>query len=71
MTDIQTLKTQYEHQLLRIPGVTGVGKGVNKDGLSCLKVYTSVAPERVKALLPEALQIDAVELVFTGDIDAQ
>lgn len=71
MTDIQRLKAQYEHQLLRIPGVTGVGRGVNKDGLSCLKVYTSVAPERVRGLLPEALQSDAVELVFTGEINAQ
>ena len=69
---VEKLRVRLEGELLRLPGVVGVGVG-RKENAPCLVVYTSEPVEAVQPRLPQVLLVSSVqvELRYVGVIRAQ
>ena len=69
---VEKLRVRLEGELLRLPGVVGVGTGRSRNA-PCLVVYTSEPVEAVQPRLPQVLLASSVqvELRYVGVIRAQ
>ena len=69
---VEKLRVRLEGELLRLPGVVGVGTG-RSGNAPCLVVYTSEPVEAVQPRLPQPLLASSVrvELRYVGVIRAQ
>jgi hypothetical protein len=71
---IESVKEQYEEQLMRRPNVTGVGIG-EKGGKEVIKVFvTHKVPEsslRPKEIIPKTLEGYEVDVEEIGTVTAQ
>lgn len=70
MDRIDSLRQEFEAQLLRIEGVVGVSRFVDEGGRAFLRVLTSVPTEQVEPRLPEAVRADTI-LAYVGEIEAE
>ena len=72
IVSVESLRVRLESQLMRLPGVVGVGTGRSGDA-PCLVVYTSEPVEAVQPRLPQVLSASSVrvELRYVGVIRAQ
>lgn len=68
---IEQFRSQYDADLVAIPGVAGVGVGLNNAGKTCLKIYTSVPTEQVFLNLPVEIKEFEFELEFIGEVKAE
>ena len=73
-TTIDTVRQKYEHQLMSLPNVTGVGIG-EKNGKPVIKVFvTHRVPEsllRPDEMIPAALEGYETDVEEVGDLTAQ
>ncbi len=69
---VEKLRVRLEGELMRLPGVVGVGTG-RSGNAPCLVVYTSEPVEAVQPRLPQVLLASSVqvELRYVGVIRAQ
>ena len=72
VVSVESLRVRLEGELMRLPGVVGVGTG-RKENAPCLVVYTSEPVEAVQPRLPQVLLTSSVrvELRYVGVIRAQ
>ena len=71
MNETERLREKFEGQLMTIPGVVGVGSGVDAAGRTRLKVYTSEPPGQVRSRLPPELREADLDLEYVGTPEAQ
>lgn len=65
MTVVQEVKRRHEADLLKTPGVVGVGIG-RKEGRECIRIYVSEETPKILAALPRSLEDVPVEVVVSG-----
>ena len=68
--EIENIRVQFEVSIMKIEGVVGVGTGLC-NGKPCLKIYTSIPPEKVRSRLPGELSKIELDLEYVGSIEAQ
>ncbi|HEY9606904.1 MAG TPA: hypothetical protein V6C85_35170 [Allocoleopsis sp.] len=68
---IQEVKAEWETQLMAMPGVTGVGISLTKEGQQkCIKVYVNRAASALVGQIPTEIEGYPVEAEFTGTFRA-
>lgn len=65
MTVVEEVKRRHEADLLKTPGVVGVGIG-RKEGRECIRIYVSEETPKILAALPRSLEDVPVEVVVSG-----
>ena len=70
MVDIDTVKHTHEQELMKIPGVEGVGIGVDAIGNPTIVVYVS-SSATLKSLPPRIEGFDVRAENLKGPIEAQ
>lgn len=70
MTVVQEVKRRHEADLLKTPGVVGVGIG-RKEGRECIRIYVSEETPKILAALPRSLEDVPVEVVVSGRFKAR
>lgn len=70
MTVVEEVKRRHEADLLKTPGVVGVGIG-RKEGRECIRVYVSEETPKILAVLPRSLEDVPVEVVVSGRFKAR
>lgn len=70
MATAEDVKRRHEAELLRSPGVVGVGIG-RREGRECIRVYVLKDDPKVRAALPRSLEEVPVEVVVTGRFEAR
>jgi len=68
---IESLRAEYDTQLMELQGVVSVSTAIDKDGKPYLKIGTSIPTEEVRKKLPKELFRVPVELEYVGEIRAQ
>lgn len=69
--EIENVRNAHESQIMAIDGVVMIATGLSKDGKPCLKIGTSVSPEKIRDKLPAAIFSVCVEIENVGEIKAQ
>lgn len=69
MTDIYDRQQEIETFAFATKGVVGVGIGLSKTGLPCIKIYTD--SKLNQASIPKQLIAADIEFEYSGDISAQ
>ena len=67
-TEIEAVLDQHRDELMRLPGVVGVGIG-GCDGQSCLKVLVEERTPELESQIPEQLEGFKVDIEVTGRFD--
>lgn len=70
MASVEEVKRRHEANLMKSPGVVGVGIG-RKDGKACIRIYVSEDSPKVLAALPQSLEDVPVEVVVSGPFEAR
>lgn len=70
MTVVEEVKRRHEADLLKTPGVVGVGIG-RKEGRECIRIYVSEETPKILAALPRSLEDVPVEVVVSGRFKAR
>ncbi len=65
MTVVEEVKRRHEADLLKTPGVVGVGIG-RKEGRECIRIYVSKETPKILEALPRSLEDVPVEVVVSG-----
>ncbi len=61
------IKEKYQNELLKIPGVVGVGVGKHNDNF-VIRILVSHEDEKLLEKLPESLEGIEVNVKFVGEI---
>lgn len=70
MERLAAIKRKYEHQLMELEGVVGVGIGISALGKPCIKAYLRrKSPDLVSSIPPKLDDVD-VEIEEVGDVTA-
>ncbi len=68
---IEEVKAEWENQLMAMPGVTGVGISLTKEGQQkCIKVYVNQAASVLVGQIPSEIEGYPVEVEVTGTFRA-
>jgi len=70
MASVEEVKRRHEVDLLKTPGVVGIGIG-RKDGRDCIRVYVERETPKVLAAVPRSLEDIPVEIVVSGPFRAR
>lgn len=71
LSELQIIQTRNEERVLRIPGVLGIGIGVNRDQNDlCFIVYAEKITDRIRSRLAAGIEKIPVRLVESGEIRA-
>jgi flagellar basal body-associated protein FliL len=68
---VESIKTEYENDLIVIEGVETISVGLGQDGKKVLMIGVSVPVENIRDKLPINIFSVPVEFVPVGEIDAQ
>jgi hypothetical protein len=68
---VESIKAQYENDLITIDGVETISVGLDQDGKKCLMIGVSLPIERVREKFPLDIFSVPVKFVPVGKIDAQ
>ncbi len=67
MEKVLEIKEKYQNELLKIPGVVGVGVGKHNDNF-VIRILVSKEDEKLLEKLPESLEGIEVNVKFVGEI---
>ncbi len=69
MASVEEVKKRHEAQLMKTPGVVGVGIG-RTGGKTVIRVYVAKDSPKVRKAVPDALEDVPVEIVVSGPFKA-